>query len=90
MACNRIVIELEVINLNFSLFEWYLTRSVLILDEIFDGSLDASATDLLLQLLDEVSKDANIFVISHKGDILNDKFHSILKIEKRNDFSVIC
>jgi len=67
-----------------------VNTNLLILDEIFDGSLDASATDLLLQLLDEVSKDANIFVISHKGDILNDKFHSILKIEKRNDFSVIC
>lgn len=63
--------------------------NLLILDEIFDSSLDSTATDALLQLLDEVSKDSNIFVISHKGDILNDKFHSILKIEKRNDFSVI-
>ena len=66
-----------------------VSTNLLILDEIFDGSLDSSATDSLLQLLNEVSKDANIFVISHKGDILNDKFHSILRIEKRNDFSVI-
>jgi DNA repair exonuclease SbcCD ATPase subunit len=67
-----------------------VNTNLLILDEVFDGSLDATATDLLLQLLDEVSKDANIFVISHKGDILNDKFHSVLRIEKQNDFSVIC
>lgn len=67
-----------------------VNTNLLILDEVFDGSLDATATDLLLQLLDEVSKDANIFVISHKGDILNDKFHSVLRIEKKNDFSVIC
>lgn len=67
-----------------------VNTNLLILDEIFDGSLDATATDLLLQLLDEVSHDANIFVISHKGDILNDKFHSVLRIEKKNDFSVIC
>lgn len=66
-----------------------VNTNLLILDEIFDGSLDSSATDMLLQLLNEVSKDSNIFVISHKGDILNDKFHSLLKIEKRNDFSVI-
>jgi DNA repair exonuclease SbcCD ATPase subunit len=66
-----------------------VNTNLLILDEIFDGSLDSSATDMLLQLLNEVSRDSNIFVISHKGDILNDKFHSILKIEKRNEFSVI-
>jgi ABC-type transport system involved in cytochrome bd biosynthesis fused ATPase/permease subunit len=66
-----------------------VNTNLLILDEIFDSSLDSSATDLLLQLLDEVSKDTNVFVISHKGDILNDKFHSILKVEKRNEFSVI-
>lgn len=66
-----------------------VNTNLLILDEIFDSSLDSSATDVLLQLLNEVSKDSNIFVISHKGDILNDKFHSVLKIEKRNDFSII-
>ena len=66
-----------------------VNTNLLILDEIFDSSLDANATELLLQLLDEVSKDTNVFVISHKGDILNDKFHSMLKIEKRNDFSII-
>jgi DNA repair exonuclease SbcCD ATPase subunit len=66
-----------------------VNTNLLILDEIFDSSLDSSATDLLLQLLDEVSKDTNVFVISHKGDILNDKFHSVLKVEKRNEFSVI-
>ena len=66
-----------------------VNTNLLILDEIFDGSLDAGATDLLIQLLNEVSKDTNIFVVSHKGDILIDKFHSVLRIEKRNEFSVI-
>lgn len=66
-----------------------VNTNLLILDETFDSSLDAGATDLLFQLLDEVSRDTNIFVISHKGDVLTDKFHSLLRIEKKNDFSVI-
>lgn len=66
-----------------------ISTNLLIMDEVMEGSLDNNATESLLQLLNEISIDANIFVISHKGDILNDKFHSILRIEKRNDFSVI-
>lgn len=66
-----------------------VNTNLLILDEIFDGSLDSTSTDLLLQLLNDVSNDTNIFVISHKGEILNDKFHSILQIQKKNEFSII-
>ena len=63
--------------------------NLLILDEIFDSSLDAASVDSLMLILKEVSKDANIFVISHKGDQLNDKFRSTIKFVKKNNFSTI-
>lgn len=66
-----------------------LNTNLLIMDEVAE-SLDADGVDMLLQLLDEIAKDTNTFIISHKGaDQLADKFHSILRIEKKNDFSVI-
>lgn len=65
-----------------------VNTNLLIMDEIFDSSLDANSTELLLSLLNEFT-DTNIFVISHKGDGLFDKFHSIIQFEKKNDFSVM-
>ena len=62
--------------------------NLLILDEIFDSSLDAASVDMLMNVLKDVN-DTNIFVISHKGDILFDRFRSIIKFEKRNNFSEI-
>ena len=62
--------------------------NLLIMDEVFDSSLDASGTDDFLKILNELESQ-NIFVISHKGDVLFDKFHSILKFEKQNNFSKI-
>ena len=56
------------------------------MDEVFDSSLDASGTDDFLKILNELESQ-NIFVISHKGDILFDKFQSIVKFEKQNNFS---
>ena len=61
--------------------------NLLILDEVFDSSLDASATNELLGILGGLGKRTNLFVISHKGDILLDKFKKILRFEKVNDFS---
>ena len=61
--------------------------NLLILDEVFDSSLDADSTSALLAILATLGKNTNIFVISHKGDILIEKFHRTLKFEKINDFS---
>jgi DNA repair exonuclease SbcCD ATPase subunit len=66
-----------------------VNTNLLIMDEIFDSSLDAQGTELLLALLAQVTHDTNVFIISHKGDQLFDKFRSIIKFEKKNDFSVI-
>jgi len=61
--------------------------NLLILDEVFDSSLDASSVELLMNILSDVSKDTNVFVISHKGDQLSDKFRSVITFEKKNNFS---
>jgi len=63
--------------------------NLLLLDEVFDASLDASGCDEFLKLLQEVSNDTNVFVISHKGDILTDKFRSSIRFEKYKNFSRI-
>jgi len=66
-----------------------VNTNLLLLDEIFDSSLDTAGTDYFLNLMNQFGDKSNIFVISHKGDQLFDKFRSVIKFEKRNDFSVI-
>jgi DNA repair exonuclease SbcCD ATPase subunit len=66
-----------------------VNTNLLILDEIFDSSLDTSGTDYFLSVMSQLGEKSNTFVISHKGDQLFDKFRSVIKFEKRNDFSVI-
>ena len=61
--------------------------NLLILDEVFDSSLDDQATDELLKILRGLGDNVNLFVISHKGELLLDKFEKTLKFEKANDFS---
>ena len=61
--------------------------NLLILDEVFDSSLDDSSTQELLKILRDLGSNTNVFVISHKGEILQDKFMRTLKFEKLNDFS---
>ena len=63
--------------------------NLLILDEIFDSSLDTSGTDDFLKILHTVSDKTNVFVISHKTESLQDKFASTLCVEKKQNFSVI-
>ena len=63
--------------------------NLLILDEVFDSSLDTVGTEEFLKLINEMGTDTNVFVISHKGDQLFDKFRSIIKFEKKNNFSRI-
>lgn len=66
-----------------------VSTNLLILDEVFDSSLDANGTDYVMQLLTALSEGTNIFVISHKSDALFDKFRSVIKFEKKNNFSRI-
>lgn len=61
--------------------------NLLILDEVFDASLDSSGCEEFLKLLEELGKDTNVFVVSHRGDILQDKFRSIIRFEKHKNFS---
>jgi DNA repair exonuclease SbcCD ATPase subunit len=61
--------------------------NLLILDEVFDSSLDTVGTEEFLKLIHEIGVDTNVFVISHKGDQLFDKFRSVVKFEKKNNFS---
>jgi len=61
--------------------------NLLILDEIFDSSLDASGTDEFMRILTNKLAKENVFVISHKGDTLLDKFPSVLKFEKYKNFT---
>jgi len=63
--------------------------NLLILDEVFDSSLDTVGTEEFLKLINEMGTDTNVFVISHKGDQLFDKFRSIIRFEKKNNFSRI-
>lgn len=63
--------------------------NLLILDEVFDSSLDSSSVELLMNLINEFSDDTNVFVISHKSDTLFDKFRSVIKFNKKGNFSVI-
>jgi len=62
--------------------------NLLILDEVFDSSLDASGADLLYLILDTLDANTNVFVISHR-DALFDKFRSVIRFEKKNNFSQI-
>lgn len=64
-----------------------VTTNLLILDEVFDSSLDNQATDELLKILKSLGADTNFFIISHKGDVLLDKFERTISFEKVNGFS---
>ena len=63
-----------------------VNTNLLIMDEVFDSSLDGFGTDEFLKIIRFVIKDANIFVISHKSD-LHDKFDNVVKFDKIKGFS---
>ena len=60
--------------------------NLLILDEVLDSSLDSSGTEEFMKIINSLSKE-NVFVISHKGDILIDKFTQVIKYEKYKNFT---
>lgn len=65
------------------------STNLLIMDEIFDSSLDNTGTEEFLKIIENLTQDTNIFIISHKGDALYDKFHSVIKFQKHKNFSRI-
>jgi DNA repair exonuclease SbcCD ATPase subunit len=65
-----------------------LSTNLLILDEVFDSSLDGQSADDLLKILQNISKDSNVFIISHR-DTLHDKFENVIKFVKTKSFSRI-
>jgi len=66
-----------------------VSTNLLILDEVFDSSLDSNATDELMKILKNLDNKTNVFVISHKGEILIDRFEHNIKFEKISDFSKV-
>ena len=65
-----------------------VNTNLLIMDEVFDSSLDGFGTDEFLKIIRFVIKDANVFVISHKESLF-DKFENVIKFEKHKGFSRI-
>jgi energy-coupling factor transporter ATP-binding protein EcfA2 len=64
-----------------------VSTNLLIMDEVFDGSLDATGTDEFLKILQGLTSDTNFFIISHKTDQLVEKFDHVLRFEKNKNFS---
>ena len=65
-----------------------VNTNLLIMDEVFDSSLDGYGTEEFLKIIRFVIKDANIFVISHKTG-MDEKFDNVIKFEKVKGFSSI-
>ena len=63
--------------------------NLLVLDETFDSSLDVDGVDNLTKILDTMDDGNNIFIISHKGDVLENKFRSKIEFFKDKNFSKI-
>ena len=66
-----------------------VNTNLLILDEVFDSSLDEGGTDEFLKILHTLDDNTNTFIISHKGESMNEKFNNIIEFEKTNNFSRI-
>jgi len=63
------------------------STNLLVLDEVFDGSLDAQGNEELLKIIQTLTDNNNVFVISHKTDAYLDKFQRVLRFEKQKNFS---
>ena len=66
-----------------------MSTNLLVLDEVFDSSLDEDGTSDFLKILHSLGNESNVFIISHKGEVLYDKFKSMIKFEKHKNFSRI-
>jgi len=63
--------------------------NLLIMDEVFDGSLDNNGMEEFMKIIKDITGDSTIFVISHKTDQLVDKFDQVIRFEKVKNFSRI-
>jgi energy-coupling factor transporter ATP-binding protein EcfA2 len=66
-----------------------INTNLLIMDEVFDSSLDSNGVEEFLKLLNEMTSETNTFIISHKKDQLLDKFENVILFEKKKNFSKI-
>jgi DNA repair exonuclease SbcCD ATPase subunit len=66
-----------------------INTNLLIMDEVFDSSLDSNGTEEFLKVIKSLTSDTNTFIISHKGDQLQDKFDRCIVFEKHKNFSRI-
>ena len=64
-----------------------VSTNLLIMDEIMDSSLDNAGTEEFLKIINELTSDSNVFIISHKGDQLYDKFDHTIRFQKHKNFS---
>jgi len=63
------------------------STNLLIMDEVFDSSLDTTGTDEFMKIIMEIVSDTNVFIISNKTDQLVDNFTSVIRFEKHKNFS---
>ena len=66
-----------------------INTNLLIMDEVFDSSLDSTGTEEFMKILINLTQDTNTFIISHKTDQLWDKFERVIRFEKHKNFSRI-
>jgi len=66
-----------------------ISTNLLIMDEVFDSSLDSNGTEEFMKILNNLTSDTNTFIISHKTDQLYDKFTNVIKFEKHKNFSKV-
>jgi DNA repair exonuclease SbcCD ATPase subunit len=66
-----------------------INTNILIMDEVFDSSLDATGTEEFMKILNDLTQDTNTFIISHKTDQISDKFDEVIRFEKHKNFSRI-
>jgi DNA repair exonuclease SbcCD ATPase subunit len=66
-----------------------ISTNLLIMDEVFDSSLDSNGTEEFMKILNNLTVDTNTFIISHKTDQLYDKFTNVIKFEKHKNFSKV-
>jgi DNA repair exonuclease SbcCD ATPase subunit len=66
-----------------------ISTNLLIMDEVFDSSLDSNGTEEFMKVLNNLTFDTNTFIISHKTDQLYDKFTNVIKFEKNKNFSKV-
>lgn len=66
-----------------------INTNILIMDEVFDSSLDSNATDDFMKLINEQDNNSNVIIISHKTEQLNDKFENVITFKKIKNFSKV-